>query len=287
MSISASNRIGNQEQRRTVTKMSRARLTLLSLLAAFALSAVASGAAQAAGGPVWIHKGNTVLSSTSETLPLKSVNIGAFKLKSSLATIECKKEKDTGDLIGGNPGTDKSTITFEECAVEGKTIAQCGAGKEGKVGPFEVKTVLGYPEGKTEKIEEAYDQFFPATSETVFVEFELSGSSCGLLNKQKVKVVATGTKVTEPKVEAKCGIIAVVGKFTGETFSKTISREEAETGGLEFPSPAITKEEVWTGSKFTKVTCGLEAKSLISGKAEQIGKVLEETEPKEAFGWEV
>ena len=269
-----------------VTKMSRARLTLLSFFAAFALSAIASGAAQAAGGPVWIHKGKTVLGA-SEKLALKSVNVGAFKLKSSLATIECKKEKNTGELIGGNPGTDKSTITFEECSVEGKTIAECGAGKEGKIGPFEVKTVLGYPEGKTEKTEEAYDQFFPATSETVFVAFELSGTKCGLLNKQKVEVVATGTKVTEPKVEAKCGIIAIVGKFTGETFSKTISGEETETGGLEFPSPAITKEEVWTRSKFNKVTCGLEAKSLISGKAEQIGKVKEELEPKENFGWEV
>lgn len=267
--------------------MSRTRLTLLSLLAAFALSAVASGAAQAAGGPVWIHKGKTVLGET-EKLTLKSVNVGAFKLKSSLATIECKKEKNTGELIGGNPGTDKSTITFEECSLEGKTVAQCGAGTEGKVGPFGVKTLLGYPEGKAGETGEAYDQFFPGgTSETVFVTFTLSGSNCGFLNKQKVEVVATGTKVTEPKVEAKCGIIAIVGKFTGETFSKTISGEESETGGLEFPSPAITKEEVWTGSKFNKVTCGLEAKSIISSKAEQIGKVKEETEPKEAFGWEV
>ena len=153
-----------------------------------------------------------------------------------MATIECKKEKNTGELIGGNPGTDKSTITFEECSVEGKTVAECGAGKEGKIGPFEVKTVLGYPEGKTEKTEEAYDQFFPATSETVFVTFELSGTKCGLLNKQKVEVVATGTKVTEPKLEAKCGIIAITGKFTGETFSKTISGEESEVGGLEFPT---------------------------------------------------
>lgn len=265
--------------------MSRTRLTFLSLFAAFALSAAASGAAQAAGGPVWIHKGNKTVLEAPGKLTLKSVNVGAFKLKSSLATIECKKEKNTGELIGGNPGTDTSTITFEECTVEGKST--CLAGKEGKIGPFGVKTVLGYPEGKTEKIEEAYDQFFPATSETVFVTFEINGSGCGLLNKQKVEVVATGTKVTEPKVEAKCGIIAIVGKFTGETFSKTISGEESETGGLEFPSPAITKEEVWTGSKFNKVTCGLEAKSLISSKAEQIGKVKEELEPKEDFGWEV
>ena len=181
--------------------MSRTRMTALSLFAAFALSAVASGAAQAAGGPVWIHKGKTMLGET-EKLALKSVNVGAFNLKSSLATIECKKEKNTGELIGSNPGTDKSTITFEECSVEGKTVAQCGAGKEGKIGPFEVKTLLGYPEGKTEGTEEAYDQFFPATSETVFVTFELSGTKCGLLNKEKVEVVATGTKVTEPKLES-------------------------------------------------------------------------------------
>jgi hypothetical protein len=267
----------------------RLRVLLAGLLAAFSLSAVAAGAAQAAGGPVWIHKGNKTLLGAGEKLANKSVNVGVFKLKSSLVTVECKKEKNTGELIGGNQGTDKSTITFEECSVEGKTVAECGAGKEGKIGPFEVKTVLGYPEGKTEKPEEAYDQFFPGSSETVFATFELSGSKCGLLNKQKVEVVATGTKVTEPKVNAKCGIIAVVGKFEGETFKKTISGEESETGGLEFPNPAITKEETWNAAtgKFEKVTCGLEAKSLISSKAEQIGKVKIETEPKEAFGWEI
>jgi hypothetical protein len=267
--------------------MLRLRTATLGALAAVALSALSAGAAQAAGGPVWIHKGNKTVLGTGEKLTNKSSNVGAFKLKSSLATIECKKEKDTGELLGGNPGTDRDTITFEECAIEGKTVAQCGAGKEGKVGPFEVKTLLGYPEGKTEGVEQAYDQFFPANSETVFVEFELSGTNCGFLNKQKIKVVATGTKVTEPKIEAKCGIIAVVGKFTGETFAKTSSGEESEIGGLEFPSPAIKSEEVWTGSKFTKVTCGLEAKSIISSTAEQIGKVKIELEPKEEFGWEV
>jgi hypothetical protein len=261
---------------------------IVAVVAVLAASALAAGTAQAEGGPVWIHGSGKKVLAAGEKITIKSSGVGAFKLKSSLATVECKKESAPGELIGGNEGTDKSTITFEECSLEKKSTSECGP-KEGKIGPFEVKTVLGYPEGKAGGTEEAYDQFFPTPSETVFTKFELTGSNCGLLDNQKVEVVATGTKVTEPPVNAKCGIIAIAGKFTGTTFEKTISGQESELGGLEFPSPAITKEETWNASKkaFEKVTCGLESKSQFSSKAEQIGKVELETSPKEAFGWEI
>lgn len=266
--------------------LNRVKHLLLAVLAVCALGAAAAGAAQAAGGPEWITA-NGVLPKTTTSKNVSSV----FKLKTTIAllTIECKKETDTGELIGGNPGTDTSTVTFEECAVAGKTVTTCGAATAGKgagiVGPFKVKTLLGYPKGKAPNKEEAYDQFFPTPSKTEFTSFELTGTACGSLKEDKVKVVATGTEVpvtTGPK----CGVIAKVGKIVAGAFVGTKSGETATAGGLDFPEPAITEEEVWNGTAFEVVKCGLKAEtSSGNATAEEVGVALVETVPAEAFGW--
>jgi hypothetical protein len=265
--------------------MSRFRLLVASLVATFAFGAVVAGGALAVEGPIWIHEGGVEVEEQTETknaIKLEAENVGSFVLKSSLATIECTELSGPSYLMGANPGKDLSTIDFKGCTVGGKS--ECWAGQEhtGQIPEFEVRTLLGYPEGSAGSEEEAYDQFYPVNSETVFVEFRIVGPACGLLKGQKVKVVATGTTVGG----AKCGIIGIAGKFTElNEFVRVLAGEEAVQGGLEFPNPAITKEEIWNGTAFEKVTCSLEAKSLLSSKAEQIGTV--KLTGAEAFGWDV
>ena len=224
-----------------------------------------------------------------------SVNVGVFRLKTVTATIECKKESNSGTLIGGEPGTDQATITFKECSVEGKTVAECGATsinpgpKGGNAGEIEttVKTVLLYPEGKKESTTEANDAFFPEGKGNLFVEFELKGTNCGTLNNKKVKVTATGTEVaTEPAFKRKCGVIAEVGKVAGGVFARTESTKEFVEGALNVPG-TITEGELWkpglTG--WEKIKCKLEA---FSEEAKEVGLTKVETwlEPEE-FGWRI
>jgi hypothetical protein len=294
------------QDERSITTMRTTRTLMLSLLAVFALGAVAATTASAVvtpGGPVWIHGASKTYLAAGEKLTTKSKQnsgtSGVFKLKTALLVINCKTESDTGELIGGNPGTDKSEVTFKECAPEGKTYLECSAATNqatpGVIGPFKVNTLLGYPLGKKEGTAEAYDQLFPTPSETEFTSFTLANvTGCGALKNVSVKVVAKGTKVTEPKFEAKCGVIAKVGKIeepeTTEKFKATVSEEVATAGGLEFPNPAIKEEEVWnpTTKKFEVVKCELEAVTSIgNAKAEEIGVALVETVPAEPFGWEI
>ena len=207
-------------------------------------------------------------------------------------TIECKSETNKGELIGGWPGTDTAEIEFDECVVAAHTA--CHATTVGKgsgiIGPFKVKTLLGFPKGKAPNKEEAYDQFFPTPSETVFVTFELTGECGKALEKDKIEVVATGTKAAVTGTP-KCGVIAILGKIVepGEVFTKTVSGEVAEKGGLQFPTPAITEEEVWnpTTEKYEVVKCGLEARTTNGNvAAKEVGVAQVETEPSEPFGWE-
>ena len=304
--------------------MRTTRTLMLSILAVFAFSAVAAGAAQASG-PVWIIPCYKTAAKTGEfetkakcenpaekpsgtknleyerillagqTRKIKSENIagaaGVFELTGPVNVL-CKKEKDTGELIGGNPGTDKSTVTFSECALEKKTVAECsatgtGQAKESGIIVTKVKTVLVFPEGSRT---EALDAFFSEEANNVFAEFILEGPKCGLLNKVTVKVEANGTEIELPtfKEKRKCGVLAEVGKIVAGAFVKTKSGEVATEGGLRFPTPERTKAEVEKGTTFEKITCGLHVKTSAgasaAGDEEGVSKV--ETEPAEGFGWE-
>jgi hypothetical protein len=316
------------QDERSITTMRTTRILMLSLLAVFAFSAVAAGAAQA--DPYWIVKCHEVSAANKaesrweeskcekskagggfdtrlfagETRKTTSKKVSTvFKLKTSLLTIECTGEKATGapaenEIIGGWPGTDKSEVIFEGCHVEGKTVETCGAATAGKekgiIGPFKVKTLLGFPVGEPGGTKEAYDQFFPTPSETEFTSFVLTGTACGALKEYKVKVLATGTKAVVMGTPL-CGVIARVGKIVEEKFVVTKSGEVAEKGGLEFPTTAITEEKVWnpTTKEYEVVKCGLQAQiNEASGKlvgtvtAVEAGVALVELEPKEPFGWE-
>ena len=211
--------------------MSRIRVTLLSFLAVFAVSVVAASAAQAAGGPFWKTENRGVLGTSGETRVVKSVNVtgSVFKLKTAKVTVECQKVENFGSLEGGNPGIDEAIIFFKECSLAGKP--ECKAtGLKPEKAPTKgeiivaVKTVLVYPKGKAQKPEEALDAFVPegegaegAAANNLFVEFEFTGgaANCGTLNLAKVEVKATGTNVTRPPFNRKCGVLAKLGTASG------------------------------------------------------------------------
>jgi hypothetical protein len=274
--------------------MRRIKALGLMLVAVLAMSVAAATAAQGAEGPIWITKNGV--------LPKKitSTNTTVFKLKGSVATVECSKTSSVSGEIenqteaGTKLGTDKATILFTGCIVNEKaTCHATGAGKAKESGEIEtsVKTILVYPDKKSGTAEEALDAFFPGTAgSNQFAEFTLEGAGCGFfLNKQIVKVTATGTEVNEPTYpyKNKCGVLAEVGKLVAGAFAKTKSTEKVTEGALKFPEPAITKAELYQPKtkNFKAIECKLEAGFL--GAAEEIGTTKVETEPAEEFGWEV
>lgn len=117
--------------------MSRIRIGLLSLLAAFALSAVAAGAAQAEVPTYWYKgtgaelNGNLAIKSTSGISRLWVTKLGIV--------IRCEKDKDTGEIsqAPGAAGTNKNvTVTYTGCElraaewngsewVEGAALSLC------------------------------------------------------------------------------------------------------------------------------------------------------------------
>jgi hypothetical protein len=301
--------------------MRRIRIIGLALVAVFAMSAVAATAAQAMpptpGGPIWLVGCHKVLAANKplsrwedaactklkaeggfdfrlfpgETQAITSKNVGTFTLGvPGLINMECKSETNTGELIGGNPGTDKSTITFSECTQEGKPECHAtGAGeaKESGIIKFSVYTVLVYPKGKAEKPEEALDAVGPVgTTEkpNVFVVITTEGKGC-TVNGGKFEPTATGTEYGTPGGKRKCGVLAEVGKLNAEKkFVLTKSGETAVEGALNFPGTAITEAEFWNGTAFTTIKCKFTTSSFPS-----VEKGLEEvrTSPEAAFGWEV
>lgn len=297
--------------------MSRLRIALISLLTVFAFGAVAAGAAQAEG-PYWIIKCHKVIAANvaesrwedaacsklkagggfdtrllaGESRLFKSVGVIAFKLVGA-TTVECKTVKNYGTLYGGSPGTDTAVILFSECSVAGKTVAECGATglkpEKGSVaGEIIVagKTVLVYPKEKAKGTEEALDAFIPegeSANPNLFVEFELKGTNCGILNNTKVKVEAAGTEIPQFN-NKKCGVLAQVGKVAAGVFAVTKSGTVFTEGALNFPATPIAEAELEEGTSFKRIKCELKA---FGEKVAEVGVAKVETIGPEAFGWEV
>ena len=271
---------------------------ILASLVVLGLGAVATGTAQAAaGGPSWKTKSRGELKGVGETRGVKTISVKPFKLKTKTVTIECQKAENTGTLIGGNPGRGAAAIDFVECTVAGKTECKATSLKAEKGARGEIivagKTALVYPKGKAEGKTEALDAFVPegegaegAAGNNLFVEFELTGgaANCGTLNLVKGKVKATGTEITRPPFRRKCGVLARVGKIKAAAFEVSEAGKEFIEGGLEVREPPITEAELWTGSAFTAITCGLEA---FGEKAEEVGVAEDKTIGPEEFGWEI
>jgi hypothetical protein len=98
--------------------MRRIKLVGLALLAALAVSVAASASASASGCYCWKVAGSKLEAGKTETLKGEATSSYVLEGK-ALGFIEiavtCKKAKTSGDIIGGEPGTDEATIKYEEC----------------------------------------------------------------------------------------------------------------------------------------------------------------------------
>jgi hypothetical protein len=213
--------------------MSRMKALALSLLAAFAISAVAAGAAQATEPQ--FHYGGSAL---TETLPFKSTSgVGHLYIPGLGISIECEKDQNVGFFEPN--GKTKVIVVFEGCKVVG--LSNC------TVENIEVfaKDQLYYEVGSEKGT--PVDVFKPAPGSTVFTEVTLKGKGCGLLGgtyQITGSVIGTLSPVNE---EAKVGEV----KFTTEGESHETQtpseyekpNEEIVTGvGLKFGTYAATFE---------------------------------------------
>src|SRR6267154_1629919 len=107
--------------KRSNVAMKHMKLLGVLLVVAFALSAVAAGAAFAAE-PEYLVK----LSPFTGTKAVEAEANGVQTLKSTGLTIECKKfGLAAGAVIeGGAPGKSKETIQYSECAVAGFALCK-------------------------------------------------------------------------------------------------------------------------------------------------------------------
>ena len=182
--------------------MSKVKVTLSVLVALFALSAIASASASAAG---WMVSGTELSGSTSLATTAKTDK--AAKLKAAGVTIEC-----TGTNLEGTspvitaPNTGSATsLTFTECE---STNATCSVTKTIGTVPIHATVALGA--GNDVKA-----RFLPKTK-TVFATIEYKGATCALLGVQPVSGKAL-VDDANGKVESVLQLIeAVTTEASGE-----------------------------------------------------------------------
>ncbi len=266
----------------------------LCLAAVFVMSAWAASVAQAEGGPLWIVGAGGVPLASGETREITSRSEEVYRLRSTAGVVECKKVENTGYLLGGNPGTDYTKVTFKECVLE-KTEKECivtgikplKAVNKGEV-IVDAKTVLVYPEGSKTSALDAFAPQGEAGNLNLYVEFELSGTCPKALPAgTKVAVSASGTEIEVKGEKRKCGVLAEVGETnSGGEFVLSKSGVTNKVGLLRFPEPAIKNAELWepVAKVFKKIECKLTAGVL--GNPIEVGKSIVETVPAEPFGWD-
>jgi hypothetical protein len=267
---------------------------LAAAMAMVALSALAASVAQAEGGPLWIVGSPAKALAAGETRAITSRSEEVYKLKTLSGVIECKVVENAGFLLGGNPGTDYTKITFKECVVE-KTEKKCiatgikplKAANKGEI-IVDAKTVLVYPEGSRTSALDAFAPQGEAGNPNLYAEFELTGTCPEALPEgTKIAVTAAGTELEVKGEKRKCGVLAEVGEANaGGEFVLSKTGVTNKIGLLRFPNPALKTAELWEPSKkeFKKIECKLSAGAL--GTPIEIGKSQIETVPAEPFGWD-
>jgi hypothetical protein len=99
--------------------MQRMRVVGLALLAVLAISAVASASASATTGPIWEVNAAKLATGAEEALSGKAAS--SYELKGKAfgfieVAITCTKAANNGSIIGGEPGTDATTIEYTGCS---------------------------------------------------------------------------------------------------------------------------------------------------------------------------
>jgi hypothetical protein len=276
-------------------------LLLFTLSSVCLMAIIGSTNALALEGPLWIDQFKNPYGVKQN---IEATGVGAVKLVDALATIQCAKlaaplAGATNAMLPGSPGqSELNNLTLSECALEGKTVAQCGAqslkpfkGAAAGILEIPVRAVLAYEEGKAGSKEPSALDAFVAVGESstpnLLVEYELHGTACGgVLNKAKIKVVAEGTEITDPPLKRRCGFLAELGKINAGTFESTKGEEVFKEVGLAAPEVSITHAELFhpEAKKFTTISCNASSGTFGSTRVVAIAKI--EAEGKEAFGWD-
>jgi hypothetical protein len=167
---------------------SKIRATLVGLVALLVVGSYAATAASAAvQGPWWmkLEGGKQVKIEPKPHLEIKSLNEGAFILKSTILAIpvilECRSVKNSGSIWNGpHTGRDEAEVKWGECFVA--TSTSVCKGFPIVVSTTNVRTELMWKYAGTKKeLEEAgggqkiYDVFAPKTAPEEFKEGEKTG----------------------------------------------------------------------------------------------------------------
>jgi hypothetical protein len=229
--------------------MKRFRLIAVTLLAMFALGAVAASAAQAEEAPFWTVGGTRLEKGQTRFITAKEV--APFVLAGGGLTIKCTATEilPYGVLLGsepGEPGTDDETVTFKTCTVKGNE------GKEEKVkGECEkVNEPINTSNLKSELVEDK-------TKTKLLVLFEpQSGATLAILT------FPVSCKLKELKVTGSV-LAEVINEKTGKPVELPNPHEQAISWELKFPE--IQPVHVWLikGGTGTEI----EAKPLEAGGA--------------------
>jgi hypothetical protein len=196
----------------------RIRVLLVSMLAVFAVSAVASAAASA-------HTYEYFVSGSPVTTAVKATGTsGASKLEGEVAgvkiIIECKKDTFTGEIE--KEGKSKGEITFSECSLFEDTshvktaLTKCTVANI--TFKFTDKLVRG--QGLGPETWGPEDEFNSTGAEEVFVEIKITGSECALKGTYKAKQHEVSIKQGTEEVKYKGQVCALpeagVGKVEHE-----------------------------------------------------------------------
>jgi hypothetical protein len=201
------------------------------VLAALALSAVASASASAAEGPFFKVAGTRLASGSTRSI----INTAAsknFVLKAGTDVVTCTKVKTSTAAgaaailgsTGANAGKDDEIVEFSGCTVAGNGTP-CAVTE-----PIvaNTKTTLAY--SASAKTGVILDLFEPASG-TTFTTISFTGSGC---------------EVTSTKVE---GTVAAEAWTGGAAISVGSEPAEAKVGELNYPATAIKK--AWTEASGT------------------------------------
>ncbi|MHB8241715.1 MAG: hypothetical protein ACYDHN_06960 [Solirubrobacteraceae bacterium] len=248
---------------------------------------MASGANAATGGPEWLVNGTPL--GAGQARVVGSTNVGTIRITTGIAVFTCQQETGNGELLGGNPGTGVASVSFKQCAVEGKptcTLSSVPPLPEKRVSgevKFSVKEVLAYQKGSRAVPEYAVVPIGTGTEPNTLAKLEIGGTNCGVLNGKVALWKATGTIINEPAFSKHCAMLAQVGQIASGTFGALTALTQVHEGGLSFGSQ--DEAELWSPGSGTFKTIVCESE-LLGGNATFASVAKVETVPSTVFGWQ-
>ncbi len=254
-------------------------------------------------GPLWIVGSPAKGLLSGETRGLRSESEdGPLILHGTAASVECEKATNEGFLLGGSPGTGYAKIIFEKCNLVGDKnciatgLKPVAATNSGEI-IVSVLTILAFAKGSSTSAVDIFAPTGEAASENLFSEFELVNKPeateelCGLLNKTKIKVSATGTELKVKSEARKAGQIAEVGHAVGGSFVLSTPGLTSEVGLLRLGNGGIAVSEAEllnsTTEKYEVIKAELSAGALGSVIEEATAEVtVNKSGTIEPFGWD-